>query len=57
MIEFELKGVEITLGTVFYKGLECKIIFDYQNGNYEIMCLEEIFLVNESQIDFYVGIE
>lgn len=57
MVEFELRGVEITLGTVLYKGLECKIIFDYENGNYEIMCLEEIFLVNESQIDFYVGIE
>lgn len=36
---------------VSYRGIECQIIFDYRNGNYEILCLDEIILVNERQIE------
>lgn len=35
---------------VIYKGLECKLIYGYQNGNYEILCLNNVILVNEREI-------
>jgi hypothetical protein len=36
--------------TVFYKGFECKVVYGYGNGNYEILFGEEVILVCESQI-------
>jgi hypothetical protein len=41
------------LSKVVYKGIECKIMFNYQNGNYEILCpgVEEIYLVNEKELE------
>ena len=36
---------------VLYKGLKCHVVFDYGNGNLEILCLDEVLLVHEGQID------
>jgi hypothetical protein len=36
--------------TVLFKGFECKVVYDYGNGYYEIMFGEQILLVCKSQI-------
>ncbi len=36
--------------TVLYKGIKCKVIYDYGNGNYEILFGEQIVLVHEDDI-------
>lgn len=35
---------------VLYKGIECEIVWDYGNGFFEIMVIDEVFLVSESEI-------
>jgi len=39
------------LNSVIYKKIECQIIFNYQNGNYEILFFDEVILVNEKEIE------
>lgn len=47
-----LKGVwNLIYEVVLYKGLRCNVVFDYGNGNLEILCLDEVLLVHEGQID------
>lgn len=47
-----LKGVwKLIYEVVLYKGLRCNVVFDYGNGNLEILCLDEVLLVHEGQID------
>lgn len=41
----------IVLMKVLYKGIECKIIYDYRNGYFEIKCLDDIILVDGTQIE------
>ena len=44
--------------TVLYKGIECKIIWEYGNGNYEILCLGEVVLVDKSECkNFFLQIK
>lgn len=46
------KGVwKLIYEIVLYKGLKCHVVFDYGNGNLEILCLDEVLLVHEGQID------
>jgi hypothetical protein len=33
-----------------YKGLECKILFDYKNGNYEILFIDNVILVCDTDL-------
>ncbi|HZH61987.1 MAG TPA: hypothetical protein VEY70_20955 [Metabacillus sp.] len=35
---------------VVYKGIKCEVIYNYGNGNYEIVFGEQILLVKESEI-------
>ncbi|WP_226526957.1 hypothetical protein [Metabacillus niabensis] len=37
---------------VIYKGIKCEVIYNYGNGNYEIVFGEQILLVQESEIQF-----
>lgn len=47
-----MKGVwKLNCEIVLYKGLPCSVVFDYGNGNLEILCFDEILLVHEEQID------
>ncbi|WP_283244094.1 hypothetical protein [Bacillus suaedaesalsae] len=39
---------------VMYKGFECKVVFNYGNGNLEILYGKDVLLVSESQIKFLV---
>ncbi|WP_180960139.1 hypothetical protein [Neobacillus cucumis] len=46
------RGVkELSLEAVIYRGFECKVIFDYKNGNLEILVGDEVILVSEDQIE------
>ena len=40
----------LTQKMVVYKGIECEVIYNYGNGNYEILFGEQILLVQESEI-------
>jgi hypothetical protein len=45
-----LRGFRMSNQIVLYKGIECEIVWDYGNGFFEIMVIDEVFLVNESEI-------
>jgi hypothetical protein len=35
---------------VLYKDIKCRIIWDYENGYYEVLVNDEVLLLNESDI-------
>jgi hypothetical protein len=49
-IKFERVCFILSDEVVLYKGIECKIFWNYGNGYYEIIFLKEVLLVHESEI-------
>lgn len=40
----------MTQQIVIYKGIKCEVIYNYGNGNYEIVFGEQILLVSDTDI-------
>jgi hypothetical protein len=38
--------------TAFYKGFECKVLYDYGNGYVEILFGDQILLICESKLTY-----
>lgn len=50
-INIRLKDEEKILKSVIYKGIECEVFFNYSNGYIEILCVDEIILINMNDTD------
>ncbi|WP_246942988.1 hypothetical protein [Bacillus pinisoli] len=48
----ETKNTSLIEKIVYYKNCQCKILFDYGNGRFEIMCGEKVLLVSGEEILF-----